>query len=379
MNHNNRKVHKLAIIGGGLNSAVGYTHLIASQMDHRFEIVSACFSSKLEKSHETAEAWNLDNVRTYGDWRLLLDNEKERIDAVAILTPTPQHYEMITGALKKGIPIISEKALASDYDEAKNICEIQTKTNAFLAVTQNYTGYPMVRELKALCESGNFGNISNIQIEMPQEGFIRLDHKDNKPCPQDWRLEDGKIPGVSLDLGVHCQHMIHYITGENPKEIIADQNTFGLFKDIIDDVSIFAKYPSGMKSTMWFSKSALGNRNGLKIRIFGTNGSAEWYQAEPEIAIITDVYGNITCQDRSGDTNVLQERRYNRFKVGHPAGFIEAFANVYVDIADKLDEYKENDMLNSDWSYGASQAAIGLSIFDAAVKSSNERSWIKFD
>ena len=143
-----KRVLKLAIIGGAVDSAVGYTHLIASQMDHRFELVAACFSRRPEVNHATVEAWNLQNIRLYDTWLELLANEQNQVDAVAILTPTPMHHEMVIKALESGYPVICEKALASSHQEGLEILDAVERTQGFLAVIHNYTGYPMLRELK---------------------------------------------------------------------------------------------------------------------------------------------------------------------------------------------------------------------------------------
>lgn len=369
-------VLKLAIIGGGLNSAVGYTHLIASQLDHRWELVAACFSSQYVNNQKTIEAWNLSNIRIYNSWEDLLHKEKNKIDAVAILTPTTLHYKMVTKSLDLGIPTICEKALTTSYSEAKELCKLQKKMNGFLAVTHNYTGYPMIREL-AKNYKNYLGIIKQIQIEMPQEGYARLDSNNKKITPQAWRLVDGDIPSVSLDLGTHLQHIIYYLTGEDPDSLVAVENSFGLFEKIIDDVSIIANYPSGMKSVMWYGKSALGHRNGLRLRVYGTEGSAEWYQMDPEHLVICDIYGNKKIIDRASEVTCANEQRYQRFKSGHPAGFIEAFANLYVDIADKLIEYQTTKKMDKKWVYGATQATETLKILELASKSSKEKKWIK--
>ncbi len=370
------KTLKLGIIGGSIESAVGYTHLIASQMDHRWQLVSACFSRRKEINHATVEAWNLYHIRLYSDWQDLLEGETNKIDAIVILTPTPQHRDMVIKALSLGYAVICEKALASDYQEGIEICETLKKTTGFLAVTHNYTGYPMLRELRSLVQQGQFGQLTQIQIEMPQEGFARLDTKGNKPSPQTWRLHDGKIPSVSLDLGAHLQHMIHYISNENPSALIADQHSYGWFHQIIDDVSCIAHYPSGMKSDMWFGKAAIGYRNGLKIRVFGTQGSAEWYQMEPEFLFVHDIQGNKKWVDRAADVQLASELRYNRFKSGHPAGFVEAFANLYYDIADKLEDYQETKVYDKQWTYGALQATIGLNVLETMNHSAKEQKWL---
>lgn len=374
-----KRTLKLAIIGGGIDSAVGYTHLIASQMDHRWEVVAGCFSRRAEINQATVESWNLEHIRLHSDWETLLAKEQNQIDAVAILTPTPQHKIMVIKALSLGYAVICEKALASNYQEGVEICEAVNQHNSFLAVTHNYTGYPMLRELRCLVQQGHLGKLTQIQIEMPQEGFARLDAKGNKPAPQSWRLQDGDIPGVSLDLGAHLQHMIHYISNENPSSLIADQHSYGWFADIIDDVSCIARYPSGMKSDMWFGKAAIGYRNGLKIRVFGTKGSAEWYQMEPEVLFVHDIQGNKKWVDRAADVQLASELRYNRFKSGHPAGFVEAFANLYYDIADELETYQKTNCYNQNWTYGALQATIGLNVLETMNHSAKEQKWLSVE
>lgn len=374
MSGKERKILKLAIIGGSVDSAVGYTHLIAAQLDHRWEIVSACFSSKIENSLKTVNAWNLKNIRLYDDWQSLLLEEKGKIDAVAILTPTTLHYKMVKKALDLSIPIICEKALSTSYDEVREICDIQKKNNGFIAVTYNYTGYPMLRELAS---RKDLGKITQIQIEMPQEGFSRLNIDNTKPQPQAWRLQDGGIPSISLDLGTHLQHMIYFISGEHPKSLVAIQNSFGFFEGLVDDVSIIAMYPSGMKSVSWFGKTALGQRNGLRVRVYGTKGSAEWYQMEPELLTVYDIYGTKKILDRAGDVNYANALRYQRFKTGHPAGFIEAFANLYVDIADKLETYLTSNNYDPNWVYGSKQSARIMYVLERVNQSNKESAWVE--
>ena len=164
---------------------------------------------------------------------------------------------------------------------------------------------------------------------MPQEGFSRLDAQGNKPQPQTWRLSDGKVSTISLDLGVHLHHIIDYLTGEYPLQVVADAASYGWFDDVIDNVSCMLRYSGGLHCQMWYSKSALGQRNGLKVRVYGDKGSAEWLQIQPEELLISTVDGRREILDRASSVDVANLDRYNRFKAGHPAGFIEAFANIY--------------------------------------------------
>lgn len=368
---------KLAFIGGGIDSAIGYSHYIASQIDHLFTINAGCFSRRDEINKKTALTWGIDENHLYSNWEKLLNHETNHIDAVVILTPTVNHYEMIMKALDLGYSIISEKALATTYQEGLEITQKVEEKKAFFVVTHNYTAYPMLRELQNMIQNDKLGKITNIHIEMPQESFARLVNG-NKPTPQSWRLADGKISGVSLDLGAHLQHIVYFLTNENPIELVADESSFGWFKEVVDDVTCLARYESGMKSQMWYGKSAIGHRNGLRVRIYGTKASAEWFQMNPEELNFQTIDGDRMIIDRvSSNVNIANKLRYNRFKAGHPAGFVEAFGNLYYDIAEKLRQYKINGNHKLDWSYDAKQATIGLEIFEAIKTSSKKNKWIK--
>ena len=372
-----RQPLRLAFIGGAIDSAIGYTHYIASQMDHLFSLRAGCFSRREDINKKTALTWGVKEEHLYSNWQTLLKNEVENVDAVVILTPTPNHYEMIMKALDFGYSVISEKALATTHKEGVEISKKIDEKKAFFAVTHNYTGYPMIRELQNMIKEGKLGKVTHINIEMPQESFARLDSEGNKPKPQKWRLNDGRIPGVSLDLAAHLQHMVYFLTGENPAELVADQSSFGWFPEVVDDVTCLARYKSGMKTQMWYGKSSIGHRNGLRVRVYGTKGGAEWYQMQPEELLFSTIKGDRMIIDRASNVTVSNQPRYNRFKSGHPAGFIEAFGNLYFDIAQKLDQYKVDNDHHIDWTYDAIQATKGLEVFEAIQKSSDEKRWIK--
>jgi predicted dehydrogenase len=377
--NNYKQPLKLAFLGGGIDSAIGYTHYIASQMDNLFVVSAGCFSRRENINKRTAQTWGVDENHLYSDWKTLLENEVGNVDAIVILTPTPNHYEMITKALDLEYSVISEKALATTYQEGLEITNKVNEKKVFFAVTHNYTGYPMLRELQNMIKEDKLGQIININIEMPQESFARLING-QKPTPQTWRLSDGIIPGVSLDLGAHLQHMIYFLTGENPTELVADQSSFGWFPQIVDNVSCMARYASGMRSQMWFGKSAIGHRNGLRVRVYGTKGSSEWFQMQPEELTFQTVDGDRIIIDRaSSNISISNQLRYNRFKAGHPAGFVEAFGNLYFDIAERLAQFKIDKNHQIDWSYNALQATKGLEVFEAIKQSSDKNIWVKLE
>jgi predicted dehydrogenase len=211
---------------------------------------------------------------------------------------------------------------------------------------------------------------------MPQEGFLRKDSKGNKPKPQEWRLTDNNIPMIHLDLAVHLHEIICYLTGLKPCEVISDQASKGFFGDVADNVECLAKYENDVRGHLWFSKSALGYRNGLAVEIFGTEASAKWMQSNPEELVISYADGRRTIIDRGySSATVSNAERYTRFKAGHPAGFIEAFANVYKDIALALADYKNTKTWHSDEVFGVDLIFDGMLFLEAMVNSVQSRKW----
>lgn len=376
--HMSTQILNLGFIGGALNSAVGATHKIASQMDGRWKLLSGCFSTDQKSNIESADAWGVDPDRVYENWNELLSAERDMLDAVVVLTPTPSHTEIVISALEQGYAVICEKAMTVSSKEASLISDAVKKNKSFLAVTYNYTGYPMLRELQALIQKGKLGKLNQIHIEMPQEGFARICKNGEKPAPQSWRLHDTEVPTLSLDLGVHLHHMIDFLSGEKPLELVAINNSFGHFEGIVDNTMCMARYSGNLDCQIWYGKTALGNSNGLRVRIYGTEGSAEWYQMHPETIELNDNKGRKVLLERSSvDIQIADELRYNRFKAGHPAGFLEAFANYYYDIADSLIEFKKNGQHTIPWVIGVDRAHEGLLMLEAIAKSAESKSWQK--
>lgn len=211
-----------------------------------------------------------------------------------------------------------------------------------------------------------------IHVEIPQEGFLR-----QAAAPQAWRLKDHAVPTVSLDLGVHAHHLVHFLTGgKAPLEVIGDQATYGQFSDIVDNVYCLAHYEDDLRVQSWFGKTALGNRNGLRIRVYGSLASAEWFQMQPEDLLLNQADGRRSLIDRGADdAGLARQVRYNRFKSGHPSGFIEAFANLYTDIADQLRQHQSGITPRNDFVYGAQESEEGLRFLEAISRSARTRKW----
>lgn len=366
----------LGFLGGGLNSAVGATHFISCRMDGLFTADAGAFSRRPEVNRQTAEQWGVSLSRTYPNLDALLAEEAERLDALVVLTPTPDHAAAVAPALEMGLPVICEKALTSTSAEARHIADTVTRTSGFLAVTFNYSGYPMVRELRRMILDGQLGSVTQVHAEMPQEGFVRVDADGHPAVPQTWRTQDATIPTLSLDLGDHLYHLVRFLTGERPIEVMATESTHGNIEGVIDNVVCLARYSGDLDCSFWFGKSALGHRNGLRLRIYGRTGAAEWRQTNPEELIFTDARGQTSILDRSSvGVKVANQPRYTRFKVGHPAGFIEAFANLYNDIGQALVAHREGAPIASEYIVDAKDAVDGLLTLEAMAMSARTRAW----
>jgi predicted dehydrogenase len=366
---------KLAFLGGGLRSAVGYTHFVASRMDGRWSLEAGAFSSDPETNTASAQRYGVPKSRTYGAWSELLAQEAEQLDAVVILTPPGLHQEMICGALEAGLAVICEKPLAALLVDAEKVRNRLEATNGFLALTYNYSGYPMLRQLRRMIAEDHFGTIRQIQMEMPQEGFIRTDPAGKPITPQAWRLVDQEVPTVYLDLGSHLHHLAYFLTGQKPVSVLADAHTFGKHPVIVDDMVYWVNYSEGLKVRAWISKAALGSRNGLTVRVFGEKASARWVQAYPEDLYLAYADGSASVLERGANLSIADAERYTRFKAGHPAGFVEAFGNLYYDIADSLKAYQQGGEYLSDYVYGLDHAVEGLQLAKAATLAAETGRW----
>ena len=241
-------MYKLAFIGGGVNSIAGYPHFVATQMDKRFEVIAGVFSTDKKINQETAKRWNIKKV--YNNWQELIDKEQNHIDAVVVLVPTPLHSKIILELLKRKIPVICEKPLVSSIEEIQEIEKVYKAKQNFLVVTNNYSGYPMIRELREKIDKGELGDILQIRLKMPQESFLRPPK--SVKYPQKWRLKDGFIPMISLDLGSHLHHLAYFLLQQEPIEIFASYDKFSKY-NIVDNVNIFLEYESGIKGNFWLS------------------------------------------------------------------------------------------------------------------------------
>tara|TARA_B110000495_G_C23034178_1_gene616959 strand:- start:925 stop:2040 length:1116 start_codon:yes stop_codon:yes gene_type:complete len=331
------KKYRLAFVGGGINSTIGKIHSIATSIDRRWEISSGFFSRNKNINLKTAKLYGVDKSRIYNNFDKFLHAEKDNIDIIVLLVPTPVRLKYLLKISKFNIPVISEKPLIDNY---KGFTKLKKYEKIFLRVTYNYTGYPLVKELSELISKKYLGKIKQIHFEMPQDAFTMSTSKNI--VPKKWRLKDYDIPNISHDLGSHLLSLTYYLLGEYPSEVMCDYFKSSKYKNLIDNGYFWIKFKSGIRGTYWISKSVPGIRNGLKLNIIGEKKSVQWFQMRPEELKIYNENGAVEVIDNLTFQLKANQKKYNRYKVGHPSGFLEAFANMYSDYSDEFIAFKKN-------------------------------------
>jgi predicted dehydrogenase len=372
---------KIGFIGGSVKSAIGPVHSIATRLDNRFELVAGCFSRDAAVNAKTGREWGVSDSRVYSDFLSMLHEEHKKLDAVAVLTPVFSHAPIICAVLEHGLPVISEKPLVSTSAEVDLIRSTLPRRSHSLFVTFNYTGYPMIRELRARIARGDFGDVHSIRLTMQQESYVRRREDGQTARPQAWRLEDREIPTVSLDLGMHVVHLQQFLTGGKPTRVTSRMNSFGAFPEVIDDVDVMYYTDSGSYVHGWWGKSALGYANGLSVEVFGSAGSARWVQMDPEFLSLRSTDGKDSRVHRGSlGCLVASHDRYNRFKAGHPGGFIEAFANMYADIAEMLAinslESDEHGTESQRYVFDVENSATVTDLLSKATAAARSQTWL---
>jgi predicted dehydrogenase len=343
---------RLGFLGGGVDSIAGGVHLIASEMDNKFKVIGGIFSKDEQKSKLSAKEYRVKHFNS-------IEEMIKSVDAIVILTPTPLHYENLLELRNYQIPLIVDKPLVSSLKE-----KLEFENNVI--VTHNYSGYPLVREIKYLIKNGVLGDIKKIDIKMPQESFFK---PMKKGYPQKWRLKDGEIPNIMLDLGVHTYHLLKFIYPKKIDEVFAECNKFSNH-NVYDDCEILIKIDKVL-CKMSFSKISIGNANSLSIEVFGDKAGVKWEQNESEKLLLSYFNGKKEILNRSNAYFEVNKERYQRMAYGHPSGFIEAFANLYSDIFDYLNGEK------NDFVYDYHHSIDSLKFLDTAYKSYKEKRWMK--
>jgi predicted dehydrogenase len=331
---------RLGVVGGGTGSFIGGMHRQAARMDDRYELVAGVLSSKPDTSLAQGKELGLPAGRAYTSLLAMLEAESlrsDRIDLVAIMTPNDSHFEYARLALRAGLHVICDKPMTNSLDEAVALHAMVQKTGLVFCLTHNYTGYPMVRQAKAMVEAGQLGVIRLVQVEYVQGG--KAIENDPPPGPgQPWRFDPAR-GGPSLvmgDIGTHAHNLLRFITGLEVAEVAADVGTVVPGRRVHDFAGALLRMEGGARGSFWVTQAAAGVENCLRIRVSGTLGSLEWQQESPQSLSFKPIAGPAQTFTPNGPGCLPLAKRSSRIVKGHPEGFPEAFANLYSDAAEAI-------------------------------------------
>ncbi|MFV8817574.1 Gfo/Idh/MocA family protein [Haliea sp. E17] len=378
---------RMGMVGGGEGAFIGAIHRIAASLDGQIKLVCGAFSSDAEKSRRSGAGLHLPPGRVYSDYREMMQAEArlpagERMHFVAIVTPNHLHFPVAEAALRAGFHVLSDKPATLSLQEALRLREIVNSTGLLYGLTYTYTGYPMVKEARLRIAAGQLGNVRKVVVEYPQGWLARAEEDgDNKQAA--WRLDPAQA-GISCcmgDIGVHAANLAEYVTGLKISSLCADLTAFVPGRKLDDDGSMLLRFDNGAKGVLMASQISTGEENAIRLRVYGDKGGLDWQQHEPNTLWLR-------WSDRP--TEMLRTAApylsaltlsNTRTPGGHPEGYLEAFANIYVAFAGQV-RAREDGVAPDDRSAdcpGIEDAVRGMAFIELAVAASDsEQKWHSF-
>ncbi len=327
------------MIGGGEGSQIGPVHRIASALDARFDFTAGALDADPAKGRDFARRLGIPADRAYGDWQEMLaaeKNRKDKLDLVTVATPNSTHYAITKGFLEAGINVLCEKPMTVTVDEAEDIAATAKRKGAICAVNYGYTGYALVRHMRAMVARGDLGKVRLAVVEF-SHGF-HADAADAENPRMRWRYDPAQagISGQFADCGIHALHMASFVTGQNARELSADFVSAIDSRKLEDDAMVNVRMDGGTTVRLWTSSVAVGSFHGFNIRVFGEKGGLRWAQQWPDQLHWTPLNGRTEIIERGMGGLSPDAERATRIAAGHSEGMLVAFANIYADLADVI-------------------------------------------
>ncbi len=327
---------RMGMVGGGVDAFIGNVHRVASRLDESMTLVAGALSSTPERSVASGLSLGLDEDRCYATWQDMLTCEAaraadERIEVVVIVTPNHLHFPVAKAALEAGFHVVCDKPMVCTIDESNALVAAQQASGRVFAVTYNYTGYPMVKQMRAMVRSGEIGSVRKVMVEYLQ-GWLATPLEQTGQKQAAWRSDPTKAgAGAIGDIGSHAENIMAYVTGLELSSVNADVATLVPGRVLDDDVSALLRFENGATGVLAISQVCPGCRNGLRLRVWGETGGLEWAQESPNALLQTPLDGPDIVHRLGGAA--LCDTAGSRLPGGHPEGFIEAFAALYKSVA----------------------------------------------
>ncbi len=346
MNNQSSTPLTYAMIGGGAGAFIGEVHRKAIALDNSATLVAGALSSTPERSLESAKQLGLPQDRSYPTYQELLKQESSRpdpVDFVVIVTPNDSHYPIAKAALEAGFHVVLDKPATQTSQQAQELAQLSNDNNLLCCITYNYTGYPMVRQARALIEANHIGAIRKVFVEYHQ-GWLASHLESTGQKQAAWRVDPQRagIGGAIGDIGTHAENLASFVTGLETESIYANLRSFVPDRPLDDDASVFINYAGGAHAVLTASQICIGRGNGLSLRIHGELGSITWNQETPDTLEVTKLDANPITYSRGGPDLHGDATISSRIPQGHPEGYLEAFANIYRGATDEIRARKSN-------------------------------------
>jgi len=373
---------RLGMVGGGQGAFIGAVHRMAARLDDHYALVAGALSSARQRAIDSALELGLARDRAYDDFAAMAAAEAKRpdgIEAVAIVTPNHLHAPVATAFLRAGIHVICDKPLATTAAAARDLMRLTEQSGKIFAVTYNYTGYPMVRQARAMVAAGELGEIRVVQVEYAQDWLTeRLEATGQKQAA--WRTDPAQAGagGALGDIGSHAYHLACFVTGLRLDALCADLTTFVSGRRLDDDAQILLRFQGGARGMLWASQVAPGNENGLRLRVYGTQGGLEWQQENPNELWHAPFGQPRRRLTRAGPSAGPAAARVTRIPAGHPEGYLEGFATIYTEVAHAIRAARGGQRPDGEVLFPTVADGLhGVEFIEAAVKSStNGAIWV---
>jgi predicted dehydrogenase len=375
---------RLGMVGGGQGAFIGAVHRLAARMDDQYEFVAGALSADAKKAKASGAELGLAPDRIYTDFREMAKAEAKRadgIEVVSIVTPNHVHVPAALAFIEAGIHVICDKPLSLNLKEAKQLEKALAKhPHVIFALTHNYSGYPMIRQAKAMVKAGELGEIRLVQGEYPQDWLTTALEKTGQKQAA-WRTDPKRsgAGGCVGDIGTHTYQLMCDVSGLSANELSADLTTFVKGRALDDNVHVMLRFNNGARGMIWASQVAPGNENGLKLRVYGTKGGLEWTQADPNYLWYTPFGEPKRLITRGGAGSGPAAGRVTRVPPGHPEGYLEGFANVYTEVARAIKAKRAGKKADKDVAFpGIADGVAGMAFIEACVASSGKNGkWTK--
>ncbi len=379
-----RKI-RLGQVGGGQGAFIGAVHRIAARLDDQYELVAGALSADPARARESARDLGLSPERSYESYERMATAESARadgIEAVIIATPNDSHAAIARTFLRSAIHVICDKPLTTSVDDARELHALARQMGRILAVTYTYSGYPMVRHARELCRDGALGTLRLVEVHYLQD-WLTMDVEARGNKQAQWRTDPARAGrgGAIGDIGTHAYQLLRFVTGLRVQGLCAELTSFVAGRRLDDDARVMLRFAGGARGLLWASQVAPGNESELAMRVYGERGGLEWRQSDPNQLMFAEVERPRQIITRGSRAAGEAARRVTRVPAGHPEGYLEAFANLYSEIARAIRAAGRGEQPpGTVWYPDVEDGVEGVGFVDAALRSSQAGSaWVPFD